>query len=102
MHKYFRKDSHSARRKNDLVVNRAKTATFGEKKLRTLGPKMWISLPEHVKDFLSVFYKSTYNMDLNVNGTSANTRLVHITILELYTLASICPSGNLIQAKYQT
>ena len=48
MHKYFRKDSHSARRKNDLVVNRAKTATFGEKKLRTLGPKMWISLPEHV------------------------------------------------------
>ena len=29
MHVYFNKDSHSARRKNNLVVNRAKIATFG-------------------------------------------------------------------------
>ena len=36
---YFKKGSHSSRRKNDLVVNRAKTATFGEKSLRTLDLK---------------------------------------------------------------
>ena len=56
---YFKKGSHSARRKNDLVVNRAKTTTFGEKSLRTLGPKIWKSLPEDVKDltFLSKIYR---------------------------------------------
>ena len=35
MHTYFKKGSHSARRKNDLVINRVKTTTFGEKGLRT-------------------------------------------------------------------
>ena len=35
MHTYFKKGSHSSRRKNDLVINRAKTTTFGEKGLRT-------------------------------------------------------------------
>ena len=49
---YFKKGSHSARRKkNDLVVNRAKTTTFGEKSLRILEPKIWNPLPEDVKDF---------------------------------------------------
>ena len=47
---YFKKDSHSARRKNGLVANRAKTTTFGEKSLRVLGSKIWNSLPEDVKD----------------------------------------------------
>ena len=54
MHKYFKKGSHSSRRKNELVVNRAKTATFGEKSLTTLGPKIWNSLPEDVKDLTSL------------------------------------------------
>ena len=40
MYKYFKRDSHSAWRKNDSVINREKTATFGEKSLRTLGPKI--------------------------------------------------------------
>ena len=31
IHKYFKKGSHSARTKNDLVVNRVKTTAFGEK-----------------------------------------------------------------------
>ena len=53
MHTSFKKRSHSARRKNDLVVNRAKTTTFNEKSLRTLGPKIWNSLPENVKDLTS-------------------------------------------------
>ena len=50
MHTYFKKDSNSPWRKNGLVVNRAKTKTFGEKSLRMLGPKIWNSLPEDVKD----------------------------------------------------
>ena len=54
---YFKKGSHSARRKNDLVINRAKTTTFSEKSLRTLRPKIWNSLPQDVKDltYLSKF-----------------------------------------------
>ena len=54
IHTYFKKDSHSARRKTDLVVNMAKTITFGEKSLRPLGPKIWNSLPEDVKDLTSL------------------------------------------------
>ena len=50
MHTYFKNDSHSTRRKNDLVVNRAKTTTFGKKSLMTLGPKISNSLPEDVKE----------------------------------------------------
>ena len=46
---YFKKGSHSGRRKNDLHVNRVKTATFSEKSFRTLGPKIWNSPPEDVK-----------------------------------------------------
>ena len=44
-------------RKNDLVINRAKTATFGEKSLITLGPKIWHSLPEDVKYILNLSSK---------------------------------------------
>ena len=54
MHIYFNNGSHSARRKNDLVVNRAKITTFGEKSLGKLGPKIWNSLPEDVKDLTSL------------------------------------------------
>ena len=54
MHIYFKKCSHSARRRNDLVVNRAKSTTSVEKSLRTLGPKIWNSLPEDVKDLTSL------------------------------------------------
>ena len=48
MHTYLKKGPHSTRRKNNLVVNRAKTTTFGEKSLRTSGLKIWYSLPEDV------------------------------------------------------
>ena len=37
-----------------MHVNRAKTAIFGEKRLRTLGPKIWNSLPEDIKDLTSL------------------------------------------------
>ena len=42
MHSYFKKGSHSASRKNDLVVYRA------------LGPKIWNSQPEDVRDLTSL------------------------------------------------
>ena len=42
MRTYFQKGSHSARRKNDLVVNSAKTTTFGEKSFRTVDQKFGI------------------------------------------------------------
>ena len=54
MHTYFKKGSHSARKNNDLVVNRAKTTTFCEKSLRTLGPKIWNSVLKDVKDLTSL------------------------------------------------
>ena len=54
MHTYFKKGSLSTRRKNDLVVNRAKTTTFSKNSLRTLGHKIWNSLPEDVKDLTSL------------------------------------------------
>ena len=55
---YFKKGSHSGRRKNDLVVKRAKIATFSEKSLRTLGPKIWNSLPEDVKEFQRLLFQN--------------------------------------------
>ena len=53
MHIHFKRSSRSVGRKNYLVVNRAKTITFGEKSLRILGPKTWNSLAEDVKDLTS-------------------------------------------------
>ena len=72
MHIYFKKGSHSARRKNDLAVNRAKTTTFREKSLRTLGPKIWNSLPEDVKDLIALqkfteFIKTWYGPECKCN-----------------------------------
>ena len=51
---YFKKASHAARRKNNLVVNRAKTTTFDEKSLRNWDLKIWNSLPEDVKESTSI------------------------------------------------
>ena len=54
MHTYFKKGSHYARCTNDLAVNRIKTIMFSVKSLRTLGPKIWNSQPEDVKDLISL------------------------------------------------
>ena len=48
-----------------MVVKRAKTTSFSEKSLRTLGPKIWNSLPEDVKNLISLqkfteFMKTRY------------------------------------------
>ena len=36
-------------RPNNIQVNDQKTAKYGDKSLKTLGPHMWNSLPEHMK-----------------------------------------------------
>ena len=36
-------------RPNNVLVNVHKTAKYGDKSLRTIGPHIWNSLPEHVK-----------------------------------------------------
>ena len=76
--------------KNDLVVNKAKTTTFGEKNLRTLGSKIWNSLSEDVKDLTSLqkfteFIKTWYGPECryDICKYSGNP---YITILELHTL----------------
>ena len=83
MYTYFKKGSHSAKRKNDLVVNREKTTTFGKNSLRTLKHKIWNSLVlfKNVQDSLK------QGTDLNSDSTSANTWVNRTTIIELCTLA---------------
>ena len=67
--------------------------------LRTLGPKIWNSLHEDVKNLTSLPNLQNslkHGTDLNENATSANTQVTRITVLELPTLAWTCPSGNRI------
>ena len=45
----FRQHSLSARRSNNLYVTKMNTTTYGQKSLKSLGPKVWNSLPEHLK-----------------------------------------------------
>ena len=51
MHTYFERCSHSATR---AKKTRSKTTKFGEKSLRTFGPKIWNSLTEDVNDLTSL------------------------------------------------
>ena len=36
-------------RPNDILVKACKSATFGDKSLATLGPKIWNALPQNMK-----------------------------------------------------
>ena len=36
-------------RPNDILAETCKSATFGDKSLETLGPKMWNALPQNIK-----------------------------------------------------
>ena len=49
MKEIFSKKKWLTHRPNNLEVNVHKTAKYGDKSLRTLGPKIWNSLPEHIK-----------------------------------------------------
>ena len=41
--------SSSTRRLNTIAIVRANINTYGTKSLRSLGPQIWNSLPEHIK-----------------------------------------------------
>ena len=49
MQELFYLRSSSARRPNDIAIVRTNTNTYGTKSLRSLGPQIWNSLPEHIK-----------------------------------------------------
>ena len=49
IHELFYLRSSSARRPNNIVVLRTNTNTYGTESLRSLGPQIWNSLPEHIK-----------------------------------------------------
>ena len=38
-----------ARQPNNIAAVRTNTKTYGTKSLRSLGPQIWNSLPEHIK-----------------------------------------------------
>ena len=83
-HTFFKQGWHSARRKNDLVINRVKTTTFGEKSLKTLGPKIWNSSPEDVKDLTSLpkfteFIKTWYRTEQKCNICKYSGNSYHYT-----------------------
>ena len=83
MHTYLKKDSSSARRKNDFV-KRAKTKTFGEKSLRSMGPKIWNSLPEDIKDLtylpkFTEFIKTWYTPECRCNICKYSSNPYHHT-----------------------
>ena len=50
MENLFIKRNNINRRKNDLNIPTRNTVTFGNKSLRCLGPHVWNSLPENVKE----------------------------------------------------
>lgn len=52
----FSKRQNTNRRKNDLIIPTRNSVIFGDNSLRCLGPHIWNSLPENVKD-ISTFEK---------------------------------------------
>ena len=50
-------------RPNDLIVKSRNTATYGDKSLTALGPKIWNNLPENIKAENS-YKKFKENIDL--------------------------------------
>ena len=49
MEEIFHRTKQLSHRPNNIQVNDHKTAQYGDKCLRTLGPHIWNSLPEHMK-----------------------------------------------------
>ena len=49
MEEIFHRTKWLTRSPNNIQINVHKTAKYGDKSLRTLGPHIWNSLPEHMK-----------------------------------------------------
>ena len=59
-------------RPNDILVKASKSATFGDKSLATLGPKIWNALPQNIKaenSMLNLRNILQHGLDLNANVT---------------------------------
>ena len=50
---FFNKRNNVNRRKNDLIIHTRNTVTFGSNSLRCLGPHIWNTLPENIKEITS-------------------------------------------------
>ena len=70
MHTYFKKGSLSARRKSYFVINRVKTATFGEKWRRTWDPKFGILSSKTQLIFQNLQNSLKHGTDQNANATA--------------------------------
>ena len=53
MKELFNKRNNVNRRKNDLIIHTQNTVTFGSNSLRCLGPHIWNTLPENIKEITS-------------------------------------------------
>ena len=53
MENLFTKRNNAKRRKNDLIIPSGNSVTFGNNSLRCLGPHIWNSLPENIKEISS-------------------------------------------------
>ena len=53
MKQLFNKKIYINRRKNDLIIHTQNTAMFGSNSLRCLGPHVWNTLPENIKEIIS-------------------------------------------------
>ena len=57
MEEIFHRTKWLTHRPNNIQVNVHKTAKYSHKSLRTLGPHIWNSLPEHMKEVETNFIK---------------------------------------------
>ena len=53
MKNVFNKRNNISRRKNDLIIHKRNSVTFGSDSLRCLGPHFWNTLPENIKEMNS-------------------------------------------------
>jgi len=56
MKSIFNFSQHCTHRKHDIFVHHRKTASYGDKSLKALGPHIWNSLPEEIKATASLPY----------------------------------------------
>ena len=69
------KNRHSPRYPYDLAVPKPNQVSFGSKSLRSLGPKIWNSLPEHIKSS-----SNERLFKLNYDGSKCLFRFVSTTL----------------------
>ena len=59
MREIFYRSPYASHKKQNLSVQSHKTTAFGDKSLKTLGPKIWKSLPEKIKSVTNLDFKNS-------------------------------------------